>query len=160
MLSEGTCNSKEFEKFRLKKDDVLITKDSETPDDIGVPSYVEENVENAVCGYHLAQLSTYENQILGSFLFRFLQSTFANAYFETCANGVTRFGLGKDSIGSIMIPLPTITEQKSMTSFLDIHTTKINSLIKKTETQIEKLQEYRESLISSTVTGKISVMNN
>jgi len=154
-LSEGSCNQQEFKKFRLKKDDVLITKDSETPDDIGVPAHVEDDMENAVCGYHLTQISSDKNQILGSFLFRFLQSSFANAYFEICANGVTRFGIGKDSIGSIVIPLPTIVEQKSIILFLDIQIGRINSLIKKTEIQIEKLQEFRQSLISDVVTGKI-----
>ena len=97
-LSRGTCNQKELEKFRLKKDDVLITKDSETPEDIGVPVYVANNFDKTVSGYHIAQLTTDKNQILGSFLFRFIQSSFVNAYFETEANGITRFGLCKDSI--------------------------------------------------------------
>ena len=72
-LPKGTCNQKEFENFRLKKDDVLITKDSETPDDIGVPVYILDNFKNSVCGYHIAQLSTDKNQLLGGFLFRFIQ---------------------------------------------------------------------------------------
>ena len=66
-LSIGSCNKKELKKFQLKKDDVLITKDSETPDDIGVPVYIAEDLKNAVSGYHLAHLVTNKKKILEFF---------------------------------------------------------------------------------------------
>ena len=156
-LSNGTCNKKEFDAFRLKKDDVLITKDSETPSEIGVPAYVDYDFKNVVCGYHLAHLTTKKNILLGNFLFRYLQSNFVNAYFETEANGITRFGLGKYSINNLKIPLPSNIEQKNITNYLDQKTTKTDELISKVELQIKQLQEFRESLISSAVTGKIQV---
>ncbi len=156
-LPKGTCNEKEFEKFRLKKDDVLITKDSETPNDIGVPVYIQDDFENAVCGYHIAQLETNKKELSGVYLFRYLQSNFANAYFETEANGVTRFGLGKDSISNLKILIPSLMEQKQITKFLDKGITKINSLMYRNKVQHEILSEYRLSLISSAVTGKIDV---
>ena len=36
-LEEGTCTEEEFKSYQLKKDDIVITKDSEDPKDIGVP---------------------------------------------------------------------------------------------------------------------------
>ena len=48
--------SSEIEKFSITEGDVIITKDSETPDDIGVPAYVKETIDNLLCGYHLAIL--------------------------------------------------------------------------------------------------------
>jgi len=78
-LSSGTCSNKELEKFRLKKSDVLITKDSETPEEIGLPTYVVNDFDKAVCGYHIAQLSTDKKQLSGNFLFRFIQSDIVNA---------------------------------------------------------------------------------
>jgi len=156
-LEKGTCNEKELKKFRLKKDDVLITKDSETQDDIGVPVYIQDHFENAVCGYHIAQLSTDKNQILGSFLFRFIQSDFVNAYFETEANGITRFGLGRDSINNLRIVLPSLLEQKQIINFLNTKTSKIDSEILKIQSLIKKIQKYRKSIVSSIITGKIDV---
>lgn len=158
-LSNGTCTKKEFDAFRLKKDDVLITKDSETPSEIGVPAYVNYDFKNVVCGYHLAHLTTKKNMLLGNFLFRYLQSNFVNAYFETEANGVTRFGLGKYSINNLKIPLPPNIEQKQIANYLDEKTTKTDLLISKVTSQIQKLKEFRESLISSAVSGKICVTN-
>ena len=158
-LPKGTCSQKEFENFRLKKDDVLITKDSETADDIGVPVYILDDFSGAVCGYHIAQISTDKNQLFGGFLFRFIQSSNVNAYFETEANGVTRYGLGKDSISNLIVPLPPKLVQEQIYDFLQNETTQFDDLISKSQSQINFLQEKRQTLITSAVTGKIDVRN-
>ncbi len=53
---EATATEREIEKFILNEGDVLITKDSETPDDIANPALVKKDFENVICGYHLAQI--------------------------------------------------------------------------------------------------------
>jgi type I restriction enzyme, S subunit len=156
-LSEGTCSQNEFENFRLKKDDVLITKDSEAADDIGVPVYILDDFSDAVCGYHIAQLSTDKNQLFGGFLFRFIQSSNVNGYFETKANGVTRYGLDKDSISNLIIPLPPKLVQEQIYDFLQNKTTQLDELIAKSKTQITLLEEKKQALITAAVTGKIDV---
>ncbi|MDO8591197.1 MAG: restriction endonuclease subunit S [bacterium] len=55
------------------------------------------------------------------------------------------------------LPIPEIKEQRTIADFLDRKTAKIDEMMKKVETQIEKLQEYRQALITSAVTGKIMV---
>lgn len=132
-LNKGTCSINEFEKSRLKKDDVLITKDSETPDDIGVPTYVPETLVNTVCGYHIAQITTRKNILLGSFLFRFLQSDLTSGYFEAHSNGVTRYGLGKEPIENLWIPLPPVEEQQEIVNYLNEQTSLIDSIIESKE---------------------------
>ena len=57
ILKKGSCKESEFAKFVLRKGDVIITKDSETPDDIGVPTYVKEDLADVVCGYHLTMIN-------------------------------------------------------------------------------------------------------
>ena len=151
-LESGTCNQEEFEKFRLKKDDVIITKDSETPEEIGVPVYIQKDFTNAVSGYHLAHLSSNKKEMLGSFLFRFLQSNFSSSYFETEANGVTRFGLKKDSINNLRLILPPTHEQKQIVSFLDQETSRIDSKIQRSQKLIELLKEKKQTTISHAVT--------
>ena len=44
-----------------------------------------------------------------------------------------------------------------MPSFLDRETAKIDGMVAKVETAIERLQEYRTALITAAVTGKIDV---
>jgi type I restriction enzyme S subunit len=157
---EATATEREIEKFILMKEDVLITKDSETPDDIANPAFVTQDFKNVICGYHLAQIRTNKNKLLGEFLFRLFQSKQLNAHFEISANGVTRFGLPLDSITDVEVVFPAIMEQIQIIQHIETETKRIDSTISKIEKEIELLQEYRTALISEVVTGKIKVMNN
>ena len=154
-MEKGSCNENEYNKFKLEKGDVIITKDSETPDDIGVPTFVEETLDNVVCGYHLTMIKPVS--ILGKFIFRFIQSDRTRKYFELNSNGVTRFGLGKSSIENLFITIPSNSEQKEISEYFDKQTQKIDSTIEKETQRIELLKEYRQSLISEVVTGKVDV---
>ena len=60
-------------------------------------------------------------------------------------------------IGNVLIPMPTKEEQQLICEYLDKQTEGIDSLISDIQSQIEKLKEYRQSLISEAVTGKIDV---
>ncbi len=53
--------------------------------------------------------------------------------------------------------LPTLSEQKEISDFLDRETAKIDSLITKARRAIDLLKERRTALISAAVTGKIDV---
>ena len=157
VLKKGSCKESEFTKFALRKGDVIITKDSETPDDIGVPTYVKDDLNNVVCGYHLTMIKPLACR--GEYIFRFIQSDRTRRYFELESNGITRYGLGKPSIENLRLPIPTNSEQRQIADFLDRKTEQINELIIAEQRKIELLKEYRQSLISEAVTGKIDVRN-
>lgn len=55
------------------------------------------------------------------------------------------------------IPVPPALEQQAIAEYLDVKTGKIDGLIRKTETAIQTLEEYRTALITAAVTGKIDV---
>lgn len=65
--------------FRLHRDDVIITKDSETAEDIGVPAYVRSTAPDLVCGYHLAMLRPQPRLLDGRFLYWFMSSMTARS---------------------------------------------------------------------------------
>ena len=130
--------------------DIIITKDSETPDDIGVPTYVKNDLDNVVCGYHLTMIRPYACR--GKFIFRFIQSDRTRRYFELESNGITRYGLGKSSIENLLLPIPTDSEQRQIANFLDRKTKQIDEFIRIKERQIELLQEQRTALINQAVT--------
>jgi restriction endonuclease S subunit len=50
-----------------------------------------------------------------------------------------------------------LVEQRAIADFLDRETAKIDTMVAKVETAIERLQEYRTALITAAVTGKIDV---
>ena len=60
-------------------------------------------------------------------------------------------------VQNLLIILPPKNEQDAIVNFLDQRTAEIDSLVTETKNQIEKLKEYRQSLISEAVTGKIDV---
>jgi len=64
---KATAKQTEIDKYTLKIGDVIITKDSETPGDIAIPSLVSEDLNGVVCGYHLAIIRPNSNIIDGSF---------------------------------------------------------------------------------------------
>ncbi|MCG2738328.1 MAG: restriction endonuclease subunit S [Candidatus Methanoperedenaceae archaeon] len=154
---EATANENEIEKFIVKKGDVLVTKDSETPDDIANPAYIKEDLINTICGYHLAQIRANQIELIGEYLFRLFQSKQFNSHFEVSANGITRFGLSIDSFKLVSIPLPPIEEQNQITKYIETSTKKIHRTISRIEKEIELMKEYRTAMISEVVTGKIDV---
>ncbi len=151
----ATASDEQVTRLSVRKDDIIITKDSEDPSDIGIPALVVEDIFGLVCGYHLAILRP--TTINGEFLHSLLQSIFVRSSFEVEATGMTRYALGKYSIENLIFAVPPLTEQTTIASFLDRETAKIDSLITKAHWAIKLLQEHRSSLISAAVTGKIDV---
>ena len=65
--------------------------------------------------------------------------------------GVSYPALNAPEIGMLPIPLPTGDEQRAIADFLDRETAKIDTLVAKKQTLIERLKEKRTALISRTV---------
>lgn len=65
--------------------------------------------------------------------------------------------ISSTNLKELSVLIPPTEERNSILSFLNRETTKIDALIAKIRTGIEKLKEYRASLISSAVTGKIDI---
>ena len=115
---KATATEREISRCSLFEGDVVITKDSEKDDDIGVPAYVSENIDDLVCGYHLVILRPKLDKIDGQYLFYILGGREAQHQFHARANGVTRFGLRKADIGTVSVPLPPLSEQRRITHIL------------------------------------------
>ena len=69
----------------------------------------------------------------------------------------TQLNLNTDTVGSIVVGFPALAEQQAIADFLDHETDKLDAMVAKIETAIERLQEYRTVLITAAVTGKIDV---
>ncbi|MBN8669278.1 MAG: restriction endonuclease subunit S [Chitinophagales bacterium] len=147
---KATASDAQIQKFLLKMGDVLATKDSESADDIGIPALVKEDFENVVCGYHLTHIKP--TNVNGSYLFRLLQTDYVKSYFETAANGVTRYALGVDDFNDISVLVPTPAEQTAIANYLDAKTAAIDELIATKQKLIELYEEEKTALINHAVT--------
>lgn len=65
--------------------------------------------------------------------------------------------IAQQSVCNLWIPVPLLREQAAIAAHLDEETSKIDQMVAKVETAIERLQEYRTALITAAVTGKIDV---
>ena len=147
----ATASMDEIERFRLEPGDVLITKDSETWDDIGVPALVTESANDLVCGYHLALLRP-SGEMLGAYLARALQTNRVAYQFHVRANGVTRYGLTHAGIHSVQVPLPPLAEQAAIVRYLDGVDGLIRAYVGAKERLIALLEEERQAVIHRAVT--------
>ena len=58
---------------------------------------------------------------------------------------------------TIMIPIPPLSEQQQISSYIETKVNQIDTYISITKREIEQMQEYKQRLISDAVTGKIKV---
>ena len=110
---EASANAKEIEKFTIKKGQVAFTKDSETRDDIGIPTYIADDFENVLLGYHCALVTPDETKLCGKYLNAFMHSNYIQKYFELNATGSgMRYTLSIDTLEGMPLLLPSLEEQK------------------------------------------------
>jgi len=69
----------------------------------------------------------------------------------------TQMNLNVDRIGTNSIAIPPLKEQTQIIQYIEISIAKIATAISLKEQEIEKLKEYKATLINSAVTGKIKV---
>jgi type I restriction enzyme, S subunit len=153
---EASATAAEIEAFGLKSGDVMITKDSESPDDIGIPAVLTEDIDNLVCGYHLALIRPDPDQVDPTYLAKQLATDRAARYFANSASGSTRYGLSVSAISEIPIPIPSIGEQTQIAAILST----IDKAIAQTEAIIAKQQRIKAALMQDLLTRGIDEHGN
>ena len=155
VFMDATADFAQIQKLSLNKGDVLITKDSETADDIAVPALVVEDLPGVVLGYHLALLRPFG--ILGDFLYWVVLSRRCRDAFSLAASGVTRFGLRQDAIARVPIAAAPLEEQKSLVKLIENSVSSGDSVVELIQRQVALLKERRRALITAAVTGEIEI---
>jgi len=147
----ASATQAEIEKFTLQLNDIILTKDSETPDDIAVPAIVKEVFENFLCGYHLSIIRC-QKKLEPDFLIWALRDLHIATQFHREAVGITRFGLASKHFKNGIFAIPSRTEQTAIAAYLDQATANIDQVIATKQKQLEKLEQYKQSKIHECVT--------
>ena len=140
------------------KGDILFLMSSETFEDIANCSIYQDETQSPYLNSFCKGLRLQNNSIDNKYATYFLQSNSARVYFILSGRGFTRINIKQEYIKNSLILLPPIDEQKIIADFLDIETQKIEKSIEQQQQLIEKLKEYKSSLINSAVTGKIKII--
>ena len=147
----ATATTAQIAQFTLRAGDTIITKDSETADDIAIAAYVPADLPGVICGYHLSMIRP-TRAAHGAFVKRLFDSTYVKSCVAVRANGLTRVGLGQYEIDNLDLPFPPLPEQLAIAAFLDRETAKIDELVNAQARLIELLKEKRQAVISHAVT--------
>ncbi len=111
----------------------------------------EMNVNQHVCIIRPTQ------KILPEYLNLVLQSNVGQAQIKLGTTGGNREGLTFEAIKEFVIPLPDLKEQGEILNTVQSSLKRYYELENLNTMQIDKMKEYRQSIISEAVTGKIDV---
>ena len=140
------------EKLKIKKNDILICSRNGSRDLIGKNTIIKNPPKNSTFGAFMtvyrSEHADYVYWILNSYIFK----AQAGSYLTTTVNQLTI-----NNLNSMTVPFAPTSEQNEIVEFLSTENLKFNNLISKQKALIEKLKEYRASIISHAVTGKIDV---
>lgn len=145
IAKDATANYRE-----LEYGDVLFAGSGETIDEIG-KSAVNLIESPAYCGGDVIVLrpavkadATYMG---------YAADCQPSVYQKACmGRGVTVMHIYSRELKQMLIPQPPLDEQRSIAEFLDRETGKVDQLVDKKRFLIERLEEYRQALITRTVT--------
>ena len=140
-------------KYSPKIEDIYMVKSGATTGKVAMVETTEEfNIWSP-----LAVFRCNKNKVLPKFLLAvFNSSHFYDALVLNWSYG-TQQNIGMGVLSNIEIPCPPLKEQAEIIQHLDAQNTKFDKLISTQSQLIEKLKEYRSSIISHAVTGKIDV---
>ncbi len=112
--------------------------------------------EKVMLGKSVAYINIIDSKAL-NFTNKYLESESCKTYIDNQLSGSTIKNLSLYSINKIPIPFPNYDEQNLIVNFIELKTKEIDTIISKTQQEIELLKEYKTALISEVVTGKVDV---
>lgn len=92
-----------------------------------------------------------------SYLVYYLNNSRFTEHANLEARGATMHRMSRTMLGHQQIVVPHITEQRAISDYLEKKCSRIDSAIAKAKRAIELLREFKQSVITEAVTGKIKV---
>ena len=143
-------------KFKVSLGDIQLAIVGAT---LGKVAVVDQLDEDIVTQRSVATIRTDESKALNPFSAYFMQSECFQSYLWNNAGFSAQPGVYLNTIQNSYLPLPSIDEQLEIVSFIESKSGEIDSAITLEQQQIDRLKEYKTTLINSAVTGKIKVVD-
>lgn len=154
-LAEATVEDRR--QFSIIEGDVFFTRTSETVEEIGFSSTSLKTVKDATFAGFLIRFRPNANILYKGFSRYYFSSVTHRAFFIGQMNLVIRASLSQELLKRLPVLIPPILEQKEISDYIKNASQKIDTAISLKEQEIEKLKEYKSSLIDGVVTGKVKV---
>jgi type I restriction enzyme S subunit len=139
----------------LKSGDFVFADTSEDIEGSGNFSYLNSDTPT-FAGYHTV-IARLESNDIPRFLAYQLDSIMYRYQIRKAVTGVKVFSITQQILKSCYVWLPPVKEQIDIVDYLDGQLGAIDQMLQVNNKTIDKLNEYRTSLITAAVTGKIDV---
>ena len=147
----------EIPRYFLKHKDILVTEGGDI-DKLGRGTVWKSEINPCIHQNHVFAIRINENKFLHDYVASYLASNSARKHFISTATKTTNLAsTNRTHLGNVYLPMPSLEEQGHINSYIEQQSLSIESTVSNLETQIEKLKEYKSTLINSAVTGKIKV---
>jgi len=151
-IKEMWFSSQELSQYRLKENDLIVSEGGE----VGRTAVWRNELDECYIQNSVHKVTIKEEYNYKYFLYHFLN--YGNkGNFDSIVNRVSIAHLTKEKLQDVYFLVPPPNDQKYISAFLDNQASQIDNLIIKIQNHISLLQEYRTTLISEVVTGKIDV---
>lgn len=154
-LDEMNFEETELERYSIRPGDLMICEGGEIGKCAIIPDDFPQGVFYQKALHRVRQRISTKGCI--RFLFYLMFCMAKNNCFGTSPEKATIAHLPGDALNQLRLPYPPTDEQRGITLHLDNKCAEIDETISKTQMTIDKLSEYKKSLIYEAVTGKIEV---
>lgn len=134
--------------------DTILVSTSETIEDLGHSAYYNRNDLGLLGGEQMV-LKPKKTKLNGHYLYFF--SKIFSKELRKYATGIKVFRFNVNDLKTIYGALPPFSEQKEISEYIEAASQKIETAIGLKQQEIEKLKEYKSSLINGVVTGKVKM---
>jgi type I restriction enzyme S subunit len=143
-------------KYSPKRNDIYMVKSGATTGNVAM---VRTDIEFSIWS-PLAVFRANQQKVIPNYLLNYLESPSFKLGVELNWSFGTQQNIGMGVLSNLPIAYPSIEEQSMISQYIGQVTSKVKSAIALKEQEIEKLKEYKATLINSAVTGKIKVHND
>jgi len=143
----------EVERTKALPNDLLISITAF----LGTVGIVPKDLGEAYVNQHTALVRPDHRLCFSRFVAYWLSSSIAQQQFRAASQGGTKEGMNLQEVRDLIIIQPEVDQQRLISEKLDAELSVLDTLVAKAEIAVERLHEYRTSLISAAVTGQIKV---
>lgn len=145
--------AKQWSHFRLSEGDLLISGSAS----MGNVTEVGQEAAGAIAYTGLIRLREKYGVLKRDFIRWAMESSLFSTQVDLFKAGSTIQHFGPTHLSQMFLVVPSPTEQAEISSYLASATTRLDSIVRKTERSIELLKERRSALITAAVTGQIDL---
>lgn len=153
---DGLVEASEEEQkvYSVERGDVFFTGSSETIEELGLSSLCEKTIENATYNGFCIRFRPSTNELYPEYSKYYFRSHCTREFLIRHDNSVTRTNLSQNTLKNVYVLIPPYEEQVEIANYLEKKVKQVQQVIKLRKKIVDKLEEYKKTIIYEYVTGK------